>query len=377
MSTELIDLLTRLIAFPSVTPDDAGCQDFIGDYLENLGFTVHHLPVNRVRNCWATIGSDNPEFVFAGHTDVVPVGRLEEWHSAPFVAEIRDGRLFGRGTADMKSGVAAIILAAKNCLKQNPNLKFGILLTSAEEGDDYLDGTPKIMEYLEKKGIKPKYCIVGEPSSHTHTGDCMRIGRRGSLNANLTVFGKQGHVAYTELADNPIHRALPALAELVAEVWDQGNDYFPATQCQISNLNSGTGASNVIPGILESRFNFRYSPELSQKQIQDRVESLLNKHGLRYQLDWRLSGEPFLTRPDAFVDTLQSINTKIRGAPAELSTGGGTSDARFIAPYGIDVVELGVSNATIHQVNEFVSLQDLTDCYEIYLSALMSCGGSQ
>lgn len=373
MSTESIELLKQLIAYPSITPDDANCQDFIADYLRELGFTVESVPSNKVSNLWAWIGDSAPEFVYAGHTDVVPTGPLDQWDSDPFTATIKGDTLYGRGAADMKSSIAAMLVATKQHITAvGDRARMGFLITSGEEGDDYLDGTPKLMQHLQQQQQLPRYCVVGEPSSQDRLGDTLRIGRRGSLNATLIVHGKQGHVAYHHLADNPIHKAATLLHQLITHPWDQGNDYFPPTSLQISNVQAGTGASNVIPGELHARFNFRFTPETSSAQIRETVESYLKQQGLHYTLDWTLSGEPFLTQPDTFVKTIQQHIQTITGVEAELSTGGGTSDARFIAPYGVEVVELGVTNATIHQINECVQLDEVNQLSAIYFAILSS-----
>jgi succinyl-diaminopimelate desuccinylase len=350
----------ELIRRPSVTPEDGGCQELITARLAKLGFSTEKMPFAEVTNLWARRGTAAPLLVFAGHTDVVPTGPMEQWQSPPFTPEIREGYLYGRGAADMKGSLAAMVTACEAFIAQHPQHRGSIafLLTSDEEGPS-VNGTVKVMEALTARGDHIDWCVVGEPTSSKQVGDIVKNGRRGSLNGRLTVHGTQGHVAYPHLADNPIHSAAPALAELCAITWDQGNDYFPPTTFQISNIHGGTGADNVIPGDMEVTFNFRYSTELDQDTIQRRVETLLNRHGLRYSLQWRLSGEPFLTEPGRLVEAARAAIRDVSDLETQLSTSGGTSDGRFIAPTGAQVIELGPVNATIHKVDECVAVADL------------------
>lgn len=356
-----------LISRPSVTPEDAGCQALMTDRLEALGFQVHHLKFGEVDNFWAIRGDSGPILAFAGHTDVVPSGPAEQWQSPPFEPTIDDGMLRGRGAADMKGSLAAMVCACEGFIAEHPDHqgRIAFLITSDEEGIA-IDGTVKVVEWLEQRGEKIDWCLVGEPSSTQKVGDVIKNGRRGSLGAELTVKGKQGHVAYPHLADNPIHRLAPALAELAGESWDQGNDFFPATSFQVSNINSGTGATNVIPGSAQVIFNFRFSTETTEADLRERTEAILDRHGLDYDLQWRLSGLPFLTAEGALVEAAQYAVHRETGYAPELSTAGGTSDGRFIAPTGAQVVELGPVNATIHQVNEQVRAADLDALTRIY-----------
>ncbi len=365
-------LAEQLIARPSVTPADAGCMDLIAGRLAPLGFVneiIDSGPADfRVRNLWskrtATPAGQTTAaiktLVFAGHTDVVPTGPLDRWSSDPFTPTERDGKLHGRGASDMKTSIAAFVVAVEELLAARPDLPLNIalLLTSDEEGPA-VDGTVKVMEWLAQRGEQIDYCVVGEPSSTRRVGDTIKNGRRGSLGARLVVRGVQGHVAYPHLADNPVHRAAPALARLAAEVWDQGNAFFPATSFQISNIRAGTGATNLIPGELEVIFNLRFSTELSEAQIRQRTVAILDAHQLDYHIDWTLSGQPFLTERGALVDAAVAAIRATAGIEPELSTAGGTSDGRFIAPTGAQVVELGPVNATIHKVDECVRAADL------------------
>jgi succinyl-diaminopimelate desuccinylase len=365
--SDTLELTKQLIALPSVTPVDHGCQQLIAERLAPLGFQAEYLNFEEVENLWLRRGSAGPVFCFAGHTDVVPTGPLTAWESAPFQPEIRDGLLYGRGAADMKGSIAAFVVAAENFVRKHPEHQGSIamLITSDEEGPSKY-GTVKVVETLEARNEKITWCLVGEPSSSKQLGDIIKNGRRGSLNAKLTVHGKQGHVAYPQLADNPIHRVAPALAELAAEVWDHGNEFFPPTSFQISNINSGTGANNVIPGTLEALINFRFSTELTEAEIKQRTESILNKYVTNYYLDWNLSGNPFITGRGKLVDASVKGIKEIVNIETEFSTSGGTSDGRFIAPTGAEVVELGPCNATIHQINECVAVNDLDDLTAIY-----------
>jgi succinyl-diaminopimelate desuccinylase len=365
--TPTLLLAQDLIARRSVTPEDAGCQELLIRRLQPLDFKIERLQYGQVTNLWARRGTAAPLFVFAGHTDVVPTGPLQQWHSNPFEPSVRDGKLYGRGAADMKSSLAAMIVATEEFVRQHPKHKgsIGFLITSDEEGDA-VDGTVRVVEHLSKRGEKIDWCLVGEPSSTKHSGDVIKNGRRGSFSGTLTVLGQQGHVAYPQLADNPVHRAAPALAELCATEWDRGNKDFPPTSFQISNIHAGTGAGNVIPGELQVQFNFRYSTETDHTQLQARVEKLLQKHKLNYKIDWSLSGKPFLTRDGKLIDAVTAAVKTITGMTTELSTAGGTSDGRFIAPTGAQVVELGPPNASIHKINEHVDTQDLEKLTAIY-----------
>jgi len=364
-------LTMDLIRRRSVTPEDAGCQDLMVGHLEALGFRVERMHFGSVRNFWARHGDQGPLFVFAGHTDVVPPGPIEAWETDPFDPDLRDGMLHGRGAADMKSSLASMIVACRRFVTEHPNHKgsIGFLITSDEEGAA-VDGTVRVVEALQRRGEDIDMCLVGEPSSQEHLGDVIKNGRRGSLNGHLVVKGIQGHVAYPHLASNPVHAFAPALAELCAQEWDQGNEHFPATSFQVSNLQSGTGAENVIPGRLEALFNFRFSTELDAGTIAARVEGILNRHDLRYELSWRLSGTPFLTPQGSLIDGVVAAVTEATGRTPELSTSGGTSDGRFIAPTGAQVVELGHLNATIHKANECVAVADLDALTGIYQKIL-------
>jgi len=360
-------LASELIARKSVTPVDAGCQALLAERLAAIGFAIEHLRFDDVDNLWARRGSDGPLLAFAGHTDVVPPGPADAWDSDPFTPEVRDGLLYGRGAADMKSSIAAMVTACERFVTAHPDHTGSIafLITSDEEGPS-INGTVKVIEQLEARGEKIDWCLVGEPSSHKRTGDTIKNGRRGSLNGALQVRGKQGHVAYPQLADNPIHRAAPALAELAAFEWDNGNDHFPPTTFQISNIHSGDGTVNVIPGTVEILFNLRFSTESTVESIQARTHAILDSHALDYTLDWKLSGPPFLTPAGELVDAATAAIRQVTGLQTELSTSGGTSDGRFIAPTGAQVVELGPVNATIHQVNECVSISEINDLSVIY-----------
>ena len=371
-----LQLACELIRRPSVTPDDRGCQQLLADRLQPLGFQVEHLRFGEVDNLWARRGVDTPLLVFAGHTDVVPPGPPEQWESDPFEPVIRDGVLYGRGAADMKSSLAAMVTACERFIAANPGHRgsVGFLITSDEEGPA-VDGTVRVVEHLQARSEHIDYCLVGEPSSEQELGDIAKNGRRGSLNGRLRIRGQQGHVAYPQLAENPIHRAAPALAELVGEHWDQGNEFFPPTTFQISNLSGGTGAENVIPGELDLMFNLRFSTESTAASLRSRVESILDRHRLDYDLQWKLSGEPFLTPAGELLDAASAAIRDITGKPTRLSTAGGTSDGRFIAPTGAQVLELGPVNATIHKVNECVpagSVEQLSGIYERILEILLS-----
>jgi len=369
--SDTLELAKDLISRASVTPEDAGCQPLMQQRLRAIGFVTEDLPFGEVSNFWARRGDSAPLLVFAGHTDVVPTGPLDAWASDPFTPEIRDGMLYGRGAADMKGSLAAMVTACESFVAEHPDHKgsIGFLVTSDEEGPS-INGTVKVVEHLVKTGVKIDMCLVGEPSSTKQLGDVIKNGRRGSLNGKLTVHGKQGHVAYPDLAVNPIHQAAPALAELAAIEWDQGNDHFPPTSFQISNIHSGTGAENVVPGELDCQFNLRYSTELTEQQIRTQVCRVLDRHELRYTLDWRLSGEPFLTPAGELVEATSQAIKSITHIETRLSTSGGTSDGRFIAPVGAQVLELGPINATIHQVNECVEVDALDKLSGIYHAML-------
>ncbi len=376
-----LDLAIDLIRRPSVTPLDAGCQDLLSARLAALGFRIEHLRFGDVDNCWARFGEREPLFAFAGHTDVVPPGPPEQWQSPPFAAEIRDGWLYGRGAADMKSSLAAMVIACERFLAACPQPRgsIALLLTSDEEGPA-VDGTVKVVDLLEARGEKIRWCLVGEPTSSSQLGDTLKTGRRGSLNGQLRLRGTQGHVAYPHLAQNPIHALGPILTALTDEVWDQGDDFFPPTSFQVSNVRSGTGAVNVIPGDLELWFNFRFSPALTVDQIQERTRlivetGLLNeeiKTGqvFQYALEWNLSGPPFFTVPGELVAAATAAVQAATGLTPELSTSGGTSDGRFIAPTGAQVIELGPSNATIHKIDERIAVADLERLSHIYQDIL-------
>jgi succinyl-diaminopimelate desuccinylase len=371
-----IELTQDLIRRRSVTPEDCGCQQVMIDRLEAIGFHIEKLRFGEVDNFWAVRGSQGPALCFAGHTDVVPTGPETNWQLPPFDAEIKDGYLYGRGAADMKGSLAAMVVAVERFVALNPNHsgQIAFLITSDEEGVA-TDGTVKVVNWLKQRNSLPEWCLVGEPSSTAKCGDVIKNGRRGSLGCTLTVKGLQGHVAYPHLADNPVHRAAPALAELAAEEWDQGNDFFPATSFQISNINGGTGATNVIPGELEVIFNFRFSTELTEQKLIQRTEQILDKHGLEYNANWNLSGLPFLTAEGDLVSATVASIAEVTGLEAELSTAGGTSDGRFIAPHGVQVIELGPVNATIHKVDENISVADLntlTDIYQTLLTKLFT-----
>ena len=370
-----IDLLCELVRRPSITPDDAGCQDLLAERLRALGFTCETLQFNDVTNLWARRGTASPVFCFAGHTDVVPPGAEDEWSTPPFTPTFSGDDLYGRGTADMKSGLAAMIVALEQFLDQHPDHdgSIALLITSDEEGRAR-DGTLKVMEELAKRDEHIDWCVLGEPSSQRQLGDIVRIGRRGSLSGMLTVKGIQGHVAYPQLADNPIRRFAPVLAELHNISWDDGNEFFPPTSFQVVDVRAGIGAPNVTPGELSARFNFRYSTEWTHETLQQKVHAVFDQHDIDYELNWHLSGEPFLTEPGKLINAVHECVTDITGRPPELSTGGGTSDGRFISPAGTDVVELGPVNASIHKVDEHVNVEDvkmLTRMYERILERML------
>jgi succinyl-diaminopimelate desuccinylase len=366
MESAVLALAQQLIARRSLTPDDAGCCALLGTRLQALGFNLEYLNAEGVTNLWATLGGDGPLFVFAGHTDVVPPGPLDQWHSDPFMPSVRDGVLYGRGAADMKSGIAAMVCAVERRVARAPlRGTLAFLITSDEEGMAR-HGTRHAAAQLQARGVKPDYAVVGEASSFRQLGDRMVIGRRGSLGCNLHIHGRQGHVAYPERTDNPIHRALPAFAELAATRWDAGNAHFPPTSFQISNFNAGTGANNVIPGAADVVFNFRYCTESKAEDLKRRVHEVLDRNGLRYEADWWHTGEPFLTRAGRLIETASAVIGEVTGLKPDLFTGGGTSDARFLAPWGAEVVEIGPINDSIHKLNEHVKVADLDRLSRIY-----------
>ena len=379
MSSSTRALAEALIRRRSVTPDDAGCQDLIAERLRALDFTCEFIeagpPGFRVRNLWALRlgkgGAEAPVLAFAGHTDVVPTGPLENWHSEPFIPTERDGKLYGRGAADMKTSLASMVVAVEAFLADHPAPEgsIGFLLTSDEEGPAR-DGTVRVCDLLATRGQRLDWCIVGEPTSSVLLGDVIKNGRRGSLSGRLVVRGVQGHIAYPHLARNPIHLAAPALAELAAVQWDAGNDHFPQTSWQISNIHAGTGATNVVPGDMTVDFNFRFSTESTPALLKDRVHAVLDRHGLQYTLDWTLGGEPFLTPPGALSDALRAAILAETGQHAELSTTGGTSDGRFIAKICTQVMEFGPPNASIHKIDEHVELRFLDPLTAIYRRVL-------
>lgn len=371
MATTTLELCSALIERASVSPDDQGCQALLAAELEALGFRIEHLHFNGVSNFWARRGTQGPLFCFAGHTDVVPAGELESWDSEPFKATLRDGRLYGRGAADMKGSIAAMVTATRQFLEAHPQHQgsLAFLITSDEESIA-VDGTRRVVEVLEARGEKITWCVVGEPSSTSRTGDVIRNGRRGSLNGKLRVRGTGGHVAYPELVRNPVHGILPALAALAATEWDRGNAYFPPTSFQISNVHAGSGATNVVPGHVDLLFNFRFSSEQTAEGLQTATQAILDQHWQDYELEWQLSGNPFLTPEGELTQAVSDSIEAVMGFRPQLSTGGGTSDGRFIAPTGAQVVELGPVNATIHKSNEYVELAELERLERIYAGIL-------
>lgn len=371
MQSATLALTKQLISRSSVTPDDQGCQQLMIERLQRIGFVVENLRFDDVDNFWAVRGESGPILCFAGHTDVVPTGPEADWTYPPFEPTENGGQLYGRGAADMKGSLAAMVVAVEQFVAAHPNHtgRIAFLITSDEEGVA-TNGTVKVVQWLQQQGITPDYCLVGEPSSTARCGDVIKNGRRGSLGCLMRIKGKQGHVAYPHLASNPIHNATPALTELTNEVWDQGNQFFPATSFQISNINGGTGATNVIPGELEVMFNFRFSTEVTDQILRQRTEAILDKHGLQYEMDWKLSGQAFLTSEGLLVDAAVASILDVTGIDTELSTAGGTSDGRFIAPMGTQVVELGPLNGSIHQVDENVNIADLDTLTAIYQSLL-------
>jgi len=369
--SQTLELTEDLLRRRSLTPADGGCQELIAGRLAAAGFAVESLRYGEVDNLWARRGSGAPVFCFAGHTDVVPTGPLEEWHSDPFVPARRGESLYGRGAADMKSGLAAMVTAAEAFVAAHPAHRgsLAFLITSDEEGPS-VDGTKRVAQTLRERGERIDWCLVGEPSSESALGDTIKIGRRGSLSGRLTVHGVQGHVAYPQLAENPVHTLAPALAELTRRQWDQGTEHFQPTSFQVSNLNAGTGAPNVIPGELRARFNLRYCPVQTLAGLRQTVEEILCRHGVRYTLEWYVSGEPFYTPPGTLCEAVSEAVYEVSGRRPKLSTGGGTSDGRFIAPLGAQVVELGVVNASIHKVNESVRVADIDALHAMYFNVL-------
>ena len=365
--TQSLELAKQLIARPSVTPDDQDCQQLLAERLQKIGFTIEEMNFGDTKNIWARRGNTAPVLCFAGHTDVVPTGPLEKWDSPPFEPTEREGRLYGRGAADMKTSIACFVTACERFVAEHPDHQgsIALLITSDEEGDAH-DGTTKVVDVLKARGELIDYCIVGEPTATKVLGDMLKNGRRGSLSGNLTVKGKQGHIAYPHLAVNPVHTFAPALLALTQEVWDEGNDYFPPTSFQISNINGGTGATNVIPGELNVKFNFRFSTESTEESLKQRVQDILDRCGVQYDLVWSCSGQPFLTQAGRLTDAARATIRQICGVEAELSTSGGTSDGRFIKAIAAELIELGPSNATIHQLNENVLLDDIPKLSAIY-----------
>lgn len=371
-ATTTLELTQQLMTCASVTPEDGGCQELLSKHLSEIGFQIENLAFGEVKNLWARRGTQAPLLVFAGHTDVVPTGPLNKWTFPPFTPTIQDGYLYGRGAVDMKSALAAMIMACKQFISTYPNHKGSIafLLTSDEEGPA-IDGTAKVVEHLLARNEKLDWCIVGEPSSNQELGDIIKVGRRGSLNGKLTLIGQQGHIAYANAKDNPIYQAGLILEELYKTVWDEGNEHFDPTRFQASNIHSGTGATNVIPGELELVFNFRYSPAITAEQLKSQVENRIQKHAANYSMQWSTPAKPFYTPPGHLVASCQAAVKKVTGRPPQLSTSGGTSDGRFIAPTACEVVELGLCNSTIHEINERVPIVDLDKLTAIYKELLM------
>lgn len=370
---DVIALTKALINRRSVTPEDAGCQDMMKEWLGDLGFDNETMVFHDTTNLWSRRGNQHPVFCFAGHTDVVPSGPEEKWQTPPFEATEKDGYLFGRGAADMKGSLAAMLTATKRFVEDYPDHKGSIafLITSDEEGP-FINGTTKVVDTLEARNEKIDWCIVGEPSSTDNIGDIVKNGRRGSLTGDLEIKGIQGHVAYPHLAKNPIHVAAPALAELANEHWDNGNDFFPPTSFQISNIHSGTGAGNVIPGNMQVMFNFRFSTEVTDQQLINKVEKVLDSHALDYDIKWTFNGQPFLTATGDLLEATQKAIVQVTGTETTLSTAGGTSDGRFIAPTGAQVIELGPVNASIHKIDENVRMEDLQKLEQMYYHTLVN-----
>lgn len=373
MKSETLKLARDLIQRESVTPEDQGCQPLMAERLAACGFHNESMRIEDVDNLWSVRGTEGPLLVFAGHTDVVPTGDLKDWTFPPFEPTEKDGMLYGRGAADMKGSLAAMVVATERFVKDYPNHtgRLGYLITSDEEGDAY-HGTVAVMDRLKARGEQIDWAVVGEPSSTSNVGDTIKNGRRGSMLGYLTIKGKQGHVAYPHLAKNPVHLVAPAIADLSTEVWDEGNDFFPATSFQVSNINSGTGASNVIPGSAEIMFSFRFSTEVTAEQLQSRAREILDRHDFDYDLRFEVKGQPFLTDRGALVQAAVQAVSDVTGKEPELSTAGGTSDGRFIAPTGAQVVELGPINKTIHQIDECVSIADLDQLEEMYYGLMVN-----
>jgi len=369
--TATLDLAKQLISIPSVTPDDMGCQKIIAEKLSNIGFKIENMRYGEVDNLWARYGTQSPLFVFAGHTDVVPTGPVEQWRNDPFTPTIVDDVMTARGTADMKSSIAAMICACENFLSNGKKINGSIafLITSDEEGPA-TDGTVKVIEHLLANDENIDWCLVGEPSSSNTLGDVIKNGRRGSISGDLTIHGVQGHIAYPQLAKNPIHLFAAALQDLCNEIWDEGNEHFPPTSFQVSNIHGGTGASNVIPGDLNVQFNLRFSTAITDQQIQQRTQAILDKHKLNYTLNWSISGQPFLTSDGKLVDAAKQAIKIVCGIDSELSTAGGTSDGRFIAPTGAQVVELGPVNESIHKIDENININQLEQLTKVYQEML-------
>lgn len=369
--SQVLEYAQNLMARESITPEDAGCQDWLAGKLKDLRFINEPMQFGKVKNLWSRHGLGKPLFVFAGHTDVVPTGPQQDWVTEPFVPTIKDGFLYGRGAADMKSSIAAMLLAVEDFLQEvkEPAINLGFLITADEEGPA-VEGTVKVIDALEARDEKINWCLVGEPTAVKEIGDVVKNGRRGSLNATLIVKGVQGHVAYPHLLKNPIHQASEALAELAAATWDEGNQFFPPTSMQISNINAGTGATNVTPGQMEVVFNFRFSTENTEQSLQEKTHSILDKHHLDYSIDWNLSGQPFLTETGLLLDAATSAIEKSCGLETQILTTGGTSDGRFIAPTGAQVLELGPCNESIHKVNENIKIEDLEKLVGIYKNLL-------
>ena len=371
VDTETLSLAKRLLRIPSVTPDDLGCQKIIAEQLSAIGFKIENLRFGDVDNLWARHGTKSPLFVFAGHTDVVPTGPVEKWRSDPFIPTIVDKTMTARGTADMKSSIAAMVCACEKFFSDHKEINGSVafLITSDEEGPA-TEGTVKVIEHLSNNNEKIDWCLVGEPSSSNTLGDVIKNGRRGSISGDLIIHGVQGHIAYPHLAKNPIHLFAGALQSLCDEKWDNGNDHFPPTSFQISNINGGTGVTNVIPGELNVQFNLRFSTEITDQQIQQRIEAILNKHELKYSLDWTVSGQPFLTADGHLVDAAKKAIKSVCNIEPELSTSGGTSDGRFIAPTGAQVVELGPINESIHKIDENINIDQLEQLTDVYTEIL-------
>jgi len=369
--TTTLDLAKQLISIPSVTPDDMGCQKIIAKRLSDIGFNIENLRYGEVDNLWARHGTQSPLFVFAGHTDVVPTGPVEQWRSDPFTPTIIDGVMTARGTADMKSSIAAMVCACEDFFAEGNTINGSIafLITSDEEGPA-TEGTVKVIEHLAAKNEKIDWCLVGEPSSTNTMGDVIKNGRRGSISGDLTIHGVQGHIAYPHLAENPIHLFAGALQDLSDEIWDEGNEHFPPTSFQVSNIHGGTGASNVIPGDLHVQFNLRFSTAITDQEIQQRTQAILDKHHLNYTLNWSISGQPFLTADGKLVDAAKQAIKSVCNINTELSTAGGTSDGRFIAPSGAQVVELGPVNESIHKIDENININELEQLTKVYQEIL-------